>query len=44
MTQWQGRPAFVGKADASCISADVAGEDYLVGRLETNYLFADGFD
>jgi hypothetical protein len=44
MTQWQGRPAFVGKADASCIDADVAGEDYLVGRVETNYLFADGFD
>lgn len=43
MTQWLGRPAFVGKADAACLGID-AGEDYLVGRIETNYLFGDGFD
>lgn len=43
MTQWLGRPAFVGKADAACLGTG-AGEDYLVGRIETNYLFADGFD
>ncbi len=43
LTQWQGRPVFVGKADATCLGAG-AGDDYLVGRIETNYLFADGFD
>ena len=43
LTQWLGRPAFVGKADATCLGAG-AGDDYLVGRIETNYLFADGFD
>ena len=43
LTQWQGRPAFVGKADARCVDSG-AGEDYLVGRVETNYLFADGMD
>lgn len=43
MTQWLGRPAFVGKADAACLGIN-ASEDYLVGRIETNYLFADGFD
>ncbi|WP_395684382.1 hypothetical protein [Dokdonella sp.] len=43
MTQWQGRPTFVGKADADCLGTN-AGEDYLVGRIETNYLFADGFE
>lgn len=35
--------AFAGKADAACLGID-AGEDYLVGRIETNYLFGDGFD
>ncbi|RYD14255.1 MAG: hypothetical protein EOP90_14760 [Lysobacteraceae bacterium] len=43
MTQWLGRPAFVGRADATCTGGN-AGEDYLVGRIETNYLFADGMD
>jgi hypothetical protein len=43
MTQWLGRPAFVGKVDAACLGIN-ASEDYLVGRIETNYLFADGFD
>ena len=43
MTQWLGRPAFVGKVDAACLGIN-ASEDYLVGRIETNYLFGDGFD
>jgi len=43
MTQWLGRPAFVGKADAACLGTN-ASEDYLVGRVETNYLFGDGLD
>lgn len=42
VTAWLGRPAFVGKVNADCL--DGSGENYLVGRVETNYLFADGMD
>ncbi|MBL8299688.1 MAG: hypothetical protein JNN30_15235 [Rhodanobacteraceae bacterium] len=42
MTSWMGRPAFVGKVGTACFVN--AGDDYLVGRVETDYLFGDGLD
>lgn len=42
MTMWQGRPTFVGRVETQCF--DNAGADYLVGRVETDYLFGDGWD
>ena len=42
VTAWLGRPAFVGKVNTNCL--DGSGENYLVGRVETDYLFADGMD
>ena len=42
VTSWLGRPAFVGRVDGNCV--DGSAENYLVGRVETNYLFADGMD
>lgn len=42
-TLWNGRPVFVGHAGLNCASPGNL-DDYLVGRIETNYLFADGFD
>jgi hypothetical protein len=36
-------PMFVGFAYGECLSSG-SSDDYLVGRIETNYLFADGFD
>ena len=42
VTAWLGRPAFVGRVDGNCV--DASAENYLVGRVETNYLFADGMD
>lgn len=41
-TAWLGRPAFVGMVDGDCL--DGSGDNYLVGRVETGYLFADSFD
>lgn len=42
MTLWQGRPTFVGRVDTQCF--DSAATNYLVGRVETDYLFGDGLD
>lgn len=42
MTLWQGRPTFVGRVETQCF--ENAGADYFVGRVDTDYLFADGLD
>lgn len=42
VTLWAGRPTFVGLARTDCLGAN--SDDYLIGRIETNRLFADGFD
>ncbi|UXI65862.1 hypothetical protein [Tahibacter amnicola] len=42
MTVWMGKPVFVGDVSANC--TDALDTDYLVGRIASNYLFADDFD
>lgn len=42
-TFWRGQPVLAGYADADC-SNPGGGRDYLVARLRTDRVFADGFD
>jgi hypothetical protein len=42
LTLWSARPVVVGQVDMNCV--DSGGDDYLVARIESNYLFGDGFD
>jgi hypothetical protein len=43
LTLWRDRPVFVGAVDAACLGTG-ASEDYLVARIQTESIFADGFD
>ncbi|UXI66776.1 hypothetical protein [Tahibacter amnicola] len=41
LTPWHGGVLLAGHVDAAC---ETAAEDYVVGRIDTGYLFQDGFD